>query len=74
MADFFRGSLGQWTLKKKPFELDIFPTKYGIPKSLKPVSHWPSKVVLVPRQKDSSQQKSKEHMEASLGKDPPAQI
>ena len=24
----------------KPFELDIFPTKYGIPKSLKPVSHW----------------------------------
>ena len=28
---------------KKPFEQLIFPTKYGIPKSSKPVSHWLSK-------------------------------
>ena len=31
-----------WTLKKKPFERLIFPSKYVIPKSLK-FSHWPSK-------------------------------
>ena len=35
-------SLSQWTLKKKPFERLIFPTKYVIPKRLK-FSHWPSK-------------------------------
>ena len=27
----------------KPFEWLIFPTKYVIPESLKPVGHWPSK-------------------------------
>ena len=36
-------SLSQWTLKKG---LNfIFPTKYGIPQSLKPVSHWLSKLI-----------------------------
>ncbi len=31
-------SLSQWTLKKKQFERLIFPTKYEIPKKLKPFS------------------------------------
>ena len=38
-------SLSQWTLKKRGLNF-IFPTKYGIPKSLKPVSHWPSKLLV----------------------------
>ena len=31
--------------EKKPFERLIFPTKYGIPKSSKPVSHSLSKIL-----------------------------
>ena len=48
MEDFGRFlTQPSWTLKKKPFErLDIFPTKYVIPKSLK-FSHWPSKFLFV---------------------------
>ena len=34
--------------EKKPFERLIFPTKYGIPKSSKPFSHWLSKKPLDP--------------------------
>ena len=32
----------------KPFERLTFPTKYVIPKSLTPVSHWPSKEIRIP--------------------------